>query len=184
MKIYKIKIDSNNVQAVQPILKIENLLDFMKFDCISKKENWKEIDVYVYNPKMKPKNFYNMGIGTLIFDEKTLEICQSIFEMAGEILPIQIERGPKLYILNVLECMNGLNYENTKWDFYNDGTRGRILEFAFHKDRIENEATIFKIPETSKTDIFCFSDTKDRSDEFYHLYHDNGLTGLIFEEIV
>jgi hypothetical protein len=183
MNIFNIKRDSNNIQLLQATKPEFKTLEFINFDCEKRKKEWEELQVYIYNPKIKPKNFYSYASGILVFDEKALEICENVFEMSGEILPIQVERGPKLYLLNILECMNGLDYDSTIWDYYDDGTKGRILEYAFHKDRIENESTIFKIPETSKTDIFCFSDVKDRSDEFYHLYHDNNLTGLIFEEI-
>jgi hypothetical protein len=184
MRIFKIIKDSNNIQAVQPVKKVENLLDFLNFDCDSREDNWKEIEVYIYNPKTKPKNFYNMGSGTLIFDEKTLDACETVFEMAGEILSIQVERGPKLYILNVLQCMNGLDYDKTVWDYYpRTGRKGRILQYAFHPERVLNEASIFKIPEESKTSIFCYADVKNPDDEFYHLYHKHKLTGLIFEEL-
>lgn len=183
MRIFKILNDSNNIQAIQPVKKNDRMLGFLKFDCEPKMGEWEVLDFYIYNPTIKPKNFYNMGIGNLIFDERTLDICQVVFEMSGEILPIQVERGPKLYMLNVLDCRNGLDYDNTVWDYYNDATKGHILKYAFHKERIMNESTIFKVPETSKTDIFCFADTKDREDEFYYLYHDNNLTGLVFEEI-
>jgi len=183
MKIFKIINDSNNIQAIQPTKKIGSVLDFLKFDCKSRINDWKEIEFYVYNPKIKAKNFYNMGSGNLIFDEKTLDICRTVFEMSGEILPVRVERGSTLYLLNILDCKNGLDYENTVWDFYNDGTKGRILKYAMHEERVINESTMFKIPETSKTDIFCFAETKDRKDEFYCLYHDNNLTGLIFDKI-
>ncbi|GHT32494.1 hypothetical protein FACS189434_04360 [Bacteroidia bacterium] len=133
---------------------------------------------------MKVKNFYSLGTyGAFVFDEYTLEICRTVFEMAGEILPIQIERGPELYLLNILECMNGLNYETTKWDYYDDGTKGRILKYGFHPERVLNEASIFKIPEKISTGIFCYADVKNPDDEFYHLYHKHKLTGLIFEEL-
>ena len=121
-----------------------------------------------------------MGVGILVFNEKVLDICQTLFEMAGEILPMQVERGPKLYLLNILDCINALDYSRTKWDYYDDGTKGRILEYKLHKNRIGNESTIFKIPETSKTEIFCFTDDRDEDDQFYHKHK---LTGLIFEEI-
>lgn len=183
MRIFKIKTDTNNVQLIQPTDISKITLERFKFDCESKKMDFDGIDFYVYNPKIKAKSFFHTNGGTLVFDEKTLELCRTVFEMSGEIIPIQIERGSELYILNVLECMNGLDYDRTKWDYYSDGSKGRILEYSFHKDRVVNESTIFKIPETSKTDIFCFADTKDKQDEFYHIYHDNNLTGLTFEEI-
>ncbi len=183
MKIFKIQRDSNNIQLIQPVDHSKITLERSRFDCEPKKNNWEDILFYVHNPKTKPKNFYGTSGACLVFDEKTLELCAMVFEMSGEILPIRIERGENLYILNILECMNGLDYENTVWDYYSDGTKGRILSYAFHKERVINESTIFKIPETSKTDIFCFADAKDRTDEFYHIYHDNNLTGLIFTEI-
>ena len=79
--------------------------------------------------------------------------------------------------------MNGLDYENTVWDYYDDGTKGRILDYSFHSRRVINESSIFKIPETARGDIFCLADYKAREDEFYHIYHDNNLTGLKFEEM-
>lgn len=183
MRIFKIKPDSNNIQAVQPVENSKINLDFLKFDCEPRQPDWEILEVYVYNPKTKPKKFYNMGSGILVFDESVLEVCEPIFEMSGEILPLQVERGPKLYLLNILECMNGLNYDTTVWDYYDDGTKGRILKYGFHSERVKNESTLFKIPETSKTDIFCFCDVKDSEDEFYHLYHNHKFTGLIFEEM-
>src|SRR6218665_1104630 len=184
MKIYRIKTDTNNIQLVQPTdYSLITDREFLDFKCEPRNSNWKELEVFIYNPKTKPKNFYGLISGILIFDEKVLEVCQTVFEMSGEILPIQVERGPKLYLLNVLQCMNGLDYNRTKWDYYDDGTKGRILEYKFHENRIVNESTIFKIPETCATSIFCFTDERDEDDQFYHLYHKHKLTGLIFEEI-
>jgi hypothetical protein len=184
MRIFKIKTDTNNVQLVQPVDHSKITLEKFNFDCEPKMQNWEDDLCYIYNPKVKSKSFFHIDSSCLIFDEKTLELCRTVFEMSGEIIPIKIERSDDLYILNVLECMNGLDYEKTKWDYYSDGTKGRILYYVFHKERVMNESTIFKIPETSKKDIFCFADVKDREDEFYHIYHDNNLSGLIFEEII
>ena len=184
MKIYRIKTDTNNIQLVQPTdYSLITDREFLDFKCEPRNSNWKELEVFIYNPKTKPKNFYRLTSGILVFDEHVLEFCQTIFEMAGEILLMQIERGKKLYLLNILKCMNGLDYGNTIWDYYADGAKGRILEYKFHEWKVKNEATIFKIPETYKTDIFCFTDERDEDDQFYHLYHKHKLTGLIFEEI-
>jgi hypothetical protein len=184
MRIFQIRNNLKISQIVQPVDHTKITADFITFDCEPRSENWNEdLPYYVYNPKNKAQNFYHMGSSALIFDEKVLDVCQTVFEMAGEILPIQVERGPKLFLLNILECMNGLDYDKTEWDYYPDGGKGRILKYAFHKERIMNEATLFKIPETIRVDIFCFADVKDNEDEFYHLYHENSFTGLIFNEI-
>ena len=184
MKIYRIKTDSNNVQAVQPTDERLSKMDYLKFNCEPRKDNWRELEVYVYNPKTKPKDFYNMGWEMLIFNEKVLDVCQTIFEMAGEILPLQVERGQKLYLLNILQCINALDYDRTVWDYYpRTGRKGRILKYGFHSEKASNEASIFKIPEENSTTIFCYADVKNPDDEFYHIYHKHKLTGLIFEEV-
>ena len=180
MQIFRVTEDANNVQLVQPTNPNLDTLSLLNFDCEPRKKDWEELEVYVYNPKTKPKNFYLMPSGILVFDEKVLDVCQTVFEMAGEILPIQVERGQKLYILNPLQCMNGLDYDRTVWDYY--PRKGRILKYKFHEWRIVNESTIFKIPESS-VNIFCFTDDRNEDDQFYHLYHKHKLTGLIFEEI-
>ncbi|MDR0573557.1 MAG: hypothetical protein LBG96_05920 [Tannerella sp.] len=181
MRIFKVNNDANNVQALLPTNKT-----FYNhyFKCESLMEKWNFYEMYNSTPAKKSKDFYTMFTsGVLIFNESTLEICRTVFEMAGEILPVKVERGPDLYLLNVLECMNGLNYDTTVWDYYNDGTKGRILKFGFHPERVLNEASIFKIPEVISTIIFCYADVKNPDDEFYHIYHKHKLTGLIFEEV-
>jgi hypothetical protein len=64
-----------------------------------------------------------------------------------------------------------------------DSSLRRILKYTFHKDRINNESSLFKIPETVKTDIFCIADIRDPLDEFYHIYLRNNFSGLVFKEI-
>src|SRR6218665_1350308 len=175
MKIFRVKKNSNHVQLVN--LTKDRESSFLQFNCEPKFHEWKDTEVYIYNPKVKPKNFYGLISGILVFD-------QTVFEKAGEIIPIQVERGPKLYILNVLECLNGLDYSRTKWDYYpRTGRKGRILEHKFYENKIRNESTIFKIPEENKIGIFCYTDERDEDEQFYHLYHKHKLTGLIFKEI-
>jgi hypothetical protein len=172
MNIYKIKTDTNNIQLVSPTKRelIEDL-HFLDFDCEPRLNNWEELEVYTYNPRTKPKNFYALISGILVFDEKVLDVCQTVFEMAGEILPLKLERSEqKLYILNILQCMNGLDYNKTVWDYYDDGTKGRILNYKFHEWRIMNESTLLKIPESS-VNIFCFTNDRNEDDQFYYLYH-------------
>ena len=178
MKIFKIRQDVENIPWLLPA---DN--KYCKFDCSKKMPMWEPHLFYNADPKKKAHSFFSLGTSSvLVFDEHTLEICQTVFEMAGEILTIRVERAKDLYLLNVLECMNGLNYDTTVWDYYNDGTKGRILQYAFHPDRVLNEASIFKIPE-ELANIFCYADVKNPDDEFYHIYHKNKLTGLIFEEL-
>lgn len=183
MRIYNVDLDMNNVQVLNLVDQTKDILELLNFDCEPRGESWTPLETYVFNPKIKAKNFFALPAGVLVCDEKALVACRTIFEMAGEILPIKVERGPELYIINILECMNGLDYNKTVWDYYSDGTKGRILKHHFISDRVINSSTLFKIPETSKTEIFTFSGIMDSSDEFFHVYNDNGLTGLKFIEM-
>lgn len=185
MKVFIIKEDLNNMQMLQPTDLSKITLERFTFDCEPKREAWEEDDLtfYISNPKMKPKNFYGMTSGCLIFDEKVLGLFELIFGMSGEIIPIKVERGPKLYALNILQCMNGLNYDLTKWRYYDNGRKGGIIKYSIYKDRIINGTSLFKIPENSKHVIFCYTDFGDDERDFYHIYHENNLTGLFFEEV-
>jgi hypothetical protein len=183
MKIFKIRTDSNKVQMLNLSDSSKVTLEGWRFDGLTKSSSWNLESVYIDNPLMEPKDFYLYGLGVLVFNERVLSVCGEIFEMSGEILPMQIERGPKVYLLNILQCMNGLDYEKTKWDYYKDGTKGRILEYAFHPERVINESSIFKIPETVRSDIFCHSEIGDPDYDFYKIYHKNGFTGLTFKEV-
>jgi hypothetical protein len=179
MKIYSITDDANSIPRLIPV---DN--KYYKFKCESLKDNWIPYEVYNASPAKRIQNFYSLGkSGVLVFDKYTLEICRTIFKMAGEILPIKVERGEDLYLLNVLECLNGLNYNTTVWDYYDDGTKGRILKYGFHLDGVSNKTNIFKIPENKEIGLFCYADIKNPDDEFYHIYHKYKLTGLIFEEV-
>ena len=178
--IYKIRADVNRYQWLMPENE-DGILELLTFDCVTKKEHWKT-DMYIHNPKKECGNFFSLGgIGALAFDEIVLDKMLTIFEMAGEILPIRAD-GKNLYALNVMECTNALDQKNSKWEYFADGTKGRIISYSFHKNRFI-ESSLFKIPETSKADVLTYSGLKDKDDEFYSLYLKYGFTGLIFEEL-
>ena len=183
MKILKVEPNANHVQWIIPRVEDENLLDLLSFDCASRGKELDNIEWYIFNPKAKKGNFY-VGInGALVFDQAAYDSeLFTAFEMAGEILPINLENGDTLYILNVLECINILNAKNTVYSIYSDGSKGRILNYSFFENGI-SESSIFKIPETSRTQILTYADVKNPDDEFFYVYKESGLTGLIFNEI-
>lgn len=185
MKIHKIKIDHKNAQwLISEVSEDLDTLELKTFDCLEKKNDWNiEMNWYVDNPKKKEGNFYYVTSGALAFDEKVYNSeLYTLFEMAGEILPIKLETGKQLYVLNVLECVNAFNSKLAEYAYYPDGTKGRILKYAFHKNRL-SESSIFKIPETSKAEILTYEGLKDSDDEFKPLYEKLGFTGLQFEEL-
>lgn len=181
MKVFRINADTNNVSWLSPVDESDEVMDILlSFDASSKEENWPRIEFFIFNPKVKPRNFYTNGNSSaLFFDKVAYEKCRWLFGMAGEVLPIYLEDGTELYLLNVTDCVNALDEKRTKFDHYADGTRGRILEYAFHKKR-HSESTIFKIPQDLNS-VFTFTDDRGEVDQFYHFYQSSGLTGLRFE---
>lgn len=186
MRIFKISTDIRNVRQLSIPEKYILKSDILEFDGIPKKEiwpdKWDDLPFYVYNPKNKEHDFWEFP-DVLLFNEHALEICRTVFEMAGEILTVKVERHPDLYLLNILACINAMDYNNTTWHYYSNGEKGNIKKLAFYKDRVYTESSLFTIPETKNT-IYCFADVKDRDEEFYYIYHDQQLTGLLFEEII
>jgi len=184
MKIYEVRPDTNNVQWVMPRVLGEAILDVLSFDCVKRNDELNNIRWFIYDPKTPKKNFYTGINGALVFDQSVYDSeLLTILEIAGEILPLNMETGEKLYLLNILDCINVLDHDRSIRELYSDGTKGRVLQYAFHEDYL-SESSLFKIPETSKVEILTYSGVKGNSlDEFYTLYKELGFTGLVFKEL-
>src|SRR6218665_2198549 len=68
MKIFHVTEDSNHVQLVDLVKDRER--NFCQFNCEPKFHEWKDTEVYIYNPKVKIKNFYGLISGILVFDQR------------------------------------------------------------------------------------------------------------------
>ncbi|GHA51626.1 hypothetical protein GCM10007103_35110 [Salinimicrobium marinum] len=185
MKIYRIGSEVEKYQWIIPEISDEDdkLLTVSLFNG-EEKDGWPEdINFYVFNPKKLKGNFFNLAGGSaLVFDQVVYDSpVFDLFEQAGQIIPINCS-GEKLYILNVLECINMLDLNKSKFEVYNDGSKGDVLDFYFHEDRI-SESCIFKIPQMNASQILTYSGVKDASDEFIHLYKKFNFSGLEFEKL-
>lgn len=156
------------------------------FDGRPRSQHWGFPDFYVHgDPDNLATDFFSMAGGTIAFTEKVMknEYIAAHFEMAGEILPVQMEHGPLFYVLNVTEMVNPLNQSECEYFIYPDGTKGRILKYSFHPNRF-SEASVFKIPETKKVDILTlYREGGSAEDYFYPAYQESGLKGLKFEKL-
>ncbi len=179
MKIYKVDCNIRKCQMIQR----DNNIELIQFDGNSKIDIWVDTDWYIYNPKDPKSNFYaNPATGVVFDGEVYSSDLITLLGMSGEILPAIVEGGEKLYFLNVTNCINVLDKNNTTYHIYPDGTKGRIKDYSFHEKRIGG-APLFKIPETSKSDILCFEGITDSWDEFKGRYDELGFTGLQFTEL-
>ncbi len=183
MKIFNVKVDLNCSQLIMPVEDTDEISDLLIFDGKTKSSSWRPLEFYIYDPANSKSNFYSLiHSGAFACDNKAIDSLYLFFGFGSELLPIFLEDGTELFILNVTDCINALDQKKSEFDLYDNGERGRILKYSFHRDRF-SESSIFKIPETSKTEILTYSGVKSEEDEFYSKYLQTDLRGLTFEEI-
>jgi hypothetical protein len=182
MKVFRIRLNSNIYQSFLPTETKVWETDLLKMDCQPKLPAWKPPEVYIQNPKRKPGSFFHLCSGAFVVDSPTCEKLRTMLEMAGELLPLP-HQGALFHLVNVLECVNCLDEQNTKWA-YGKRTNARIgiEQYQFHANRF-SESTLFKIPETAMAEVLTVSGLKDPEDEFKSVVEREGLEGIIFEEV-
>lgn len=141
---------------------------------------WRNIEFYISNPVSERSDFFSLGgLGAFACNKRALSELEDFLNFGCELLPIHLEDGSELYVINVLDCVNAMNVKASVFDYYDDGERGRILTYAFYPDRY-TESSIFKIPETATTQILTYQGLKDPNDEFITAYSQTDLVGLGF----
>lgn len=179
MKIYEIQTDIAKCQIIQR----DDHYELHDFGCKTMTKEWLSNDWYIFNPLDNKTHFYDTPGSTIIFDEFIRQSdLGTLLEMAGEILPIIIDRE-RFYFLNTLECINALDNKRTEYNYYEDGSRSTVInKYYFHENRLGG-SPIFKIPETAKYQMLCFEGLSDPWDEFKGRYEELNLEGLEFIEI-
>jgi hypothetical protein len=184
MKIFNVETDINKYQLILPISDSVDIFEILAFSGLPKKEKWKPIKFYIDNPLKKQGDFYSLiNTAAFVCNQNAINKLGRFWDLGAELLPIYLEDGTELFIVNIIDCVNALATNDTEYDYYEDGTRSnRILKYSFHENRF-HESSIFKIPETANIQILTYTGLKSLEDEFYTAYQQSALAGLIFEEI-
>lgn len=181
MKIFVLREDVDTFQRLLPQGEAVWETDLLTFDCRPKKD-WAPPEVYIRNPKLKRGNFFFLTVGALVFDDVARDALAPLLEASGEVLPLPCGEET-LFLLNVLDCVDALDEARTKWkQNQHSGKRTGIEIHEFYDNRIP-EVPLFKIPQTSRADIYTCCGMKDPGDEFKPAYEAAGLTGLIFDYV-
>jgi hypothetical protein len=182
MKVFRIRLNSNDFLSFLPADPTIWQTDLLKLDCKPKLPAWKPPAVYAVTPKLKQGNFFHLCSGAFVVDSSACEALRTILEMAGELLPLP-HQDALFHLVNVLQCVNCLDEQNTEWVLgKTTNAKIRIKEYHFHANRF-SESTLFKIPETALGEVLTLSGVKDPKDEFKSLVERQGLQGIIFEEV-
>lgn len=108
------------------------------------------------------------------------EAIQTPLEMAGQLLPVMLD-GKGMILLNVLECINCLDWQNSHWlDSPSPGPDARIVRYAFHSNRFV-VSSIFKIPETCAREVLVVERTRNPEEEFKAAVEKSRMNGIAFE---
>lgn len=182
MKIYRVSTD-DDCQILVNDERSPAKKDIVYSLGIGKKFNgkWVTPKLRIYNPLEKKPNFYYFASGSFVVDEKTCDIFQSIFEMAGELLPVNCTDF-KGYLLNITQCVNCLDHDFCEYEKDSDTGEDLYLKKVVFQKSMIPESTLFKIPEDNGVDIFTTEGMGIR-EEFKEMYEKHKMKGLKFELI-
>lgn len=185
MKIVKFKADTKNVRSLTIPEKYITESELLDYNSLPKTnlwpQNWEDLPFYIYNPQNKEHDFWSNS-DFLNFNRRALDACFTPFERSGEILTVKVQDHEDLYFLNCLNVCNALDKEKSKINLVDKITKKYLHEPVLIKDRLDLDMPIFFVPGVYGW-FFCIVDELERDENFYHLYHDNNLTGLLFEEV-
>src|SRR6185503_7173295 len=97
----------------------------LTFNGLPKGDSWAKPLMYVPNPSLKVPDFWYVGNpGAFAFDPDALPLDASgHVELAGEWLPVNVEKPANLMILNVTQVVNALDKKQTRWRTDSAGMR-------------------------------------------------------------
>lgn len=125
-------------------------------------------------------DFFSIAPNFLIFKDVSLDARMlDILGDSGEV--VFSHNDQKICALNPLVSYNCLNKQKTKFKKKDLGN-SIITEHYFHTDRIHG-LSLFHIPETYMTSIYCISDSDYPDSDFCKIYQELNLTGLLFREV-
>lgn len=155
------------------------------FDSTSKASIWEPAElVCLDNQKPEPDFWWIERIPTVfVCDERVLNDVPVLWEEGiCEPLPVRCS-GRTLWLCNVTEngCWDALDVERCVWS---SGTPsvGLPSQYTFLSDRLIF-TTVLTVPETCELELYVSADYDDPIYEFKAKVEEEGLTGLVFEEI-
>lgn len=151
MRVYRVRGDVNNYQALLADDKDIWRTPQLRLDGVPRQEGWVPPNVYSDQPRLKSPDIWTLvGCSGLIFtpDAEMLEHLEVILGIAGELLPLPYQDETFL-LLNILQVINCLDQDRTRWVGEDQGLRAAPKKYEFVADRIP-ESTLFKIPETTR----------------------------------
>ncbi len=138
---------------------------------------WDTPQGYIYEPLLPSSDFTDFGLISSWFATTAAVVARlsPMLEVAGQLLPLAVEDVDEpLQLLNVTETVNALNGKESDIFRGPSGAVIRVKQYVFHRSRLP-ESSVFKIPETARSEVLCSSGRKDSHDEFKERVEEEGL---------
>lgn len=157
--------------------------DQLRFDC-TPIGNWSPPAVFSYEPQSQNGDFWGFEMQPAAFAARpdALRLLHPILTRPGQILDLPYE-SEHFGLLNVTECVDCLDPEQTQWVLGQETRKPiRIAKHSFLGERLP-ESSIFKIPQTARSEVLCHEGKLSTEDEFKARVEHLSLRGLHFREI-
>jgi hypothetical protein len=177
--VYEVHTDISVAATIRPVNPIP---ESVNFDTLETEGALDEVVFEVVDTD-KSADFYFLHPAVLVFSERVYRSdLATSFEFAGEIVPLKMKGGEKLYLLNIVYTLPLLDYEKSKYGEYDELGEPEILKAVYDISQLECVSSLFKIPENASKTIYCttYADEHD----FYRDYHAAGFTGLKFTQLL
>jgi hypothetical protein len=142
---------------------------------------WETFRMYIQNPLKLPGDF--VGFLVPILRSRAMASVGELLKSAGEVLPVEIEGEGRAHAFNCTSVIADA--------FDSEHGQRRVLagkwlmeptKYAFHAHIVE-KLSVFKIPQNLPALLCASGGNIDPERDFYRLYHEHKLTGLIFRRV-
>lgn len=150
------------------------------FDGRSRATRWRPLHV-VHRPKGSPRgDFFRIGHGSLVLNERAFRVLKDVLERTGEFLPLHLQ-GETVHLFNCLQVADCLDDAKSEWAEVK-GRRVHLKRYAFRSQAFPL-GNVFKLPETKRDRIFALDGRHPPAVELPALVRKHDLKGLVFEEV-
>jgi hypothetical protein len=149
---------------------------FRSLDGTPRKATWRPIVIRCVRGDRRWKKRFSdfpwMTGGVLFFREKAAEVLKDILERNGELLPLVLEGGAKLYVHNTFVLPNALDEEKSTIIRFEGSNRIMWIRKAVFYENVVRGVDMFRLPLISSATYV--------SDKFVDLVNKHNLKGLEF----
>lgn len=174
--VYRVVPDCSKYQY---FLAQDPLLTKWSFDGSRIGDKWEPPEVYIPYPSLQVGDFAGCIMPESMFAcrPQVDALIYRFLEESGETLPLRHEDEEEEWLLfNATYVYNCLDKTRSVKHRY---LPGEFEKYAFHPQRLG--LSLFKIPETKRTELLCLEGIAAPGDEFKPTVEKNGLTGLRFD---